>query len=104
MPNDRRELGRGANKRRHRIAEDALELNGDALLELARLGAGRVENHVATGDKRLDIREAQLAELLAQRVHLHDVAADIDGAQQRDVPRTGIHSIFTSVIDGSARG
>src|SRR5262245_53930650 len=68
VPNDRRHLGRRADKGGDGVAEDALELRRDAILELAGLGAGRVEEHVPAGNEGLDVAEAEADEVLAQGV------------------------------------
>src|SRR5262249_33202062 len=50
---------------------------------------GRVEEHVPTGDERLDVLDRELLEETAQTVHLHGVTADVDGAEEGDVSRHG---------------
>jgi hypothetical protein len=49
----------------------------------------RRKQDVAAGDERLDFRKPQRLELVAQHVHLHHVAADVDGAQKGDVAGHG---------------
>ena len=85
VPNDARELVGGTKKGRDGVAEAVLELGRDPLLQRIGVGRLRVEDHVATRDERLDIGEAHAREVLSQSVHLHGVAADVDGAEQRDV-------------------
>src|SRR5690606_24150490 len=42
---------------------------------------------VAAADERFNIGEGHLGEQLAQVIHLHGVAADVDGTEEGDVAR-----------------
>jgi hypothetical protein len=73
----------------HREAERLLEPRLNRLLEAADAPLWRLEQDVAARDDGFNVREAHRAEHRAQRVHLDDAAAHVDGAQERSVPRHG---------------
>ena len=62
----------------------------------------RRENHVAAVDERLDLLEAELLEMAAQRRHRHHVSANVDGSQKCESSRHRLRSeIAKSEISNS---
>src|SRR5260221_2880423 len=69
----------------------------DASLQSGKRFDLALEQHIAAGDERLWIRQVQFHEQRAQPIHLHDAAAHVDGAQERDRKSTRLNSSHTVI-------
>ena len=72
----------GSDKRGDFVTESFLQMLFDLSFERLRVFGLRVEDDIAAGDKRLNIREPDSFEQSAQVVHLDSVPANIYGAQE----------------------
>lgn len=57
----------------------------DLLLQRLRTFRGRREDDIAAGNERLDVGEPERFEQPAKLIHLHRMAANIDGAEEGEV-------------------
>ena len=96
----RRRFRRGADEGRHFVAERLPQVSFNLLFELSRTLDRGFEDDVPARDECLNSSEPKGLEELAEMIHLNDVAADIDGAQESDVPPHRVclfHSFFAAI-------
>src|SRR5580765_1179131 len=82
---DRRQLRHRADKGRDRISERLFQVCFDGAFQIAGALPGRLEHDVAARDERFGAAKAGSLEQRAQAIHLHDMATDVDGTQERSV-------------------
>ena len=83
MRGDRRQLLGRAHERRHGVAEGLLQRGLDPPFERRRIRDRAAEDDVAAGDECFDVGESGRGEDAAQLLHPHDVATDVDRAEER---------------------
>src|SRR5207247_2036403 len=90
MSGNLRQFTHRSDKRRHRVTQALLQTIFDLSFESLGAFGVRIENHIAAGDKGLDVRKPYRFKQTTELVHFYSMSADIDGSEERDIFWHGI--------------